>query len=77
MVISILLKIGTVKLLKILYYISIIRGFPKVDHLGRSARIVLEQNKFSKKKLSLTGFELQTLGLSLVLTFSPHALPLC
>ena len=25
------------------------RGFPKVDHLGRSARIVLEQNEFSKK----------------------------
>ena len=24
-------------------------GFPKVDHLGRSARIVLEQNNFSKK----------------------------
>ena len=25
------------------------RGFPKVDHLGIDARIVLEQNNFSKK----------------------------
>ena len=26
------------------------RGFPKIDHSGIDARIVLEQNKFSKKK---------------------------
>ena len=53
--------------------------FPKLDHLGRSARIVLEQNEFSKKKVPLTGLELQILGLglSVVLTFSPHALALC
>ena len=25
------------------------RGFPKVDHSGINARIVLEQNKFTKK----------------------------
>ena len=24
-------------------------SFPKIDHYGRTARIVLEQNKFSKK----------------------------
>ena len=28
------------------------RGFPKVDHLGINARIVLEQNEFSKKGTS-------------------------
>ena len=28
------------------------RVFPKVDHSGRDARIVLEQNKFSKKATS-------------------------
>ena len=50
-----------------------IRGFPKVDNLGIDARTVLE---FSKK-VPLTGLELQTLGLSVVLTFSTHALPLC
>ena len=38
------------------------RGFPKIDHSGRSARIVLEQNKFSKK-LHLKGIEPATLGL--------------
>ena len=27
------------------------RGFPKVDHLGIDARIVLEQNNFNNKKL--------------------------
>ena len=26
-----------------------IRGFPKIDHSGNNARIVLEQNKLSKK----------------------------
>ena len=40
-----------------------IRGFPKVDHLGIDTRIVLEHNNFSKKKLPLTGLELQTPGL--------------
>ena len=44
------------------------RGFPKVDHSGIDARIVLEQNKFSKKKLPLTGPEHSTLGLSVLLT---------
>ena len=28
------------------------RGFPKVDHSGIDARIVLEQNKFTKKATS-------------------------
>ena len=28
------------------------RGFPKIDHSGIDARIVLEQNKFSKKATS-------------------------
>ena len=40
------------------------RGFPKVDHLGIDARIVLEQNNVSNKKKPLTGLELQTPGLS-------------
>ena len=39
------------------------RVFPKIDYYGSSARIVLEQNKFSKKKLPLTGIEPVTLGL--------------
>ena len=34
------------------------RGFPKVDHTGRSARIVLEQINSAKKNLPLTGIEL-------------------
>ena len=38
------------------------RGFPKIDHSGIDARIVLEQNKFSKK-LPLNGIEPLTLGL--------------
>ena len=29
---------------------EVTRGFPKIDHSGIDARIVLEQNKFSKKK---------------------------
>ena len=37
--------------------IWISRGFPKVDHSGIDARIVLEQNKFTKQKLPLTVFE--------------------
>ena len=45
-----------------------IRGFPKVDHSGRSARIVLEQINSAKKKLPLTGVEPSTLGLSVLLT---------
>ena len=28
------------------------RGFPKIDHFGSAARIVLEQNKFSKRTTS-------------------------
>ena len=44
------------------------RGFPKVDHSGRSARIVLEQINSAKKKLPLTGLEPLTLGLSVLLT---------
>ena len=28
------------------------RGFPKIDHSGSAARIVLEQNKFSKNVIS-------------------------
>ena len=36
----------------------IIRGFPKADHSGNSTRIVLNQNKFSKK-LPLTVKNLQ------------------
>ena len=39
------------------------RGFPKVDHSGIDARIVLEQI-YSAKKLPLTGLEPLTLGLS-------------
>ena len=56
-----------------------IRGFvTEVYHFGIDARIVLEQNKFSKKKLLLlTGLETLTLGLSTVLAFCHHALPLC
>ena len=38
-----LVMIGTLALLDI-------RGFPKIDHSGIDARIVLEQNKFSKKR---------------------------
>ena len=38
-----------------------IRVFPKVDHFGNDARLVLEQNKFSKKKLHITGIEPSTL----------------
>ena len=34
-----------------------IQGFPKVDYSGIDARTVLEQNRFSKKKLPLTGLE--------------------
>ena len=44
------------------------RGFPKVDHSGVDARIVLEQINSAKKKLPLTGLELSTLGLSVLLT---------
>ena len=33
-------------------FISYNRGFPKIDHSGINARIVLEQNKFSKKATS-------------------------
>ena len=44
------------------------RGFPKVDHSGRSARIVLEQINSAKKNLPLTGVEPSTLGLSVLLT---------
>ena len=32
-----------------------IRGFPKIELSGIYARIVSKQNKFSKKKLPLTG----------------------
>ena len=39
-----------------------IRGFPKIGHSCSAARIVLKQNKFSKK-LPLTGIEPLTLGL--------------
>ena len=35
---------------EILFYLRKTRGFAKVGHLGIDARIVLEQNKFSKKK---------------------------
>ena len=31
---------------------DLILGFPKVDHCGIDARIVLEQNKFTKKDLN-------------------------
>ena len=44
------------------------RGFPKLDHSGRSARIVLNQINSAKKKLPLTGVEPSTLGLSVLLT---------
>ena len=47
--------------------IDFIRGFPKVDHSGIYARIVLEQIN-SAKKLPLTGLEPSTLGLSLLFT---------
>ena len=41
------------------------RGFPKVDHSGICARIVLEQNKSTKKKeLPLTGLEPLTVVLT-------------
>ena len=46
------------------------RGFPKVDHSGRSARIVLEQINSAKKTLPLTGVEPSTLGLFFVLLTS-------
>ena len=39
-----------------------IRAFPLVDHSGSATRIVLEQNKLSKKS-PLTGIEPGTLGL--------------
>ena len=39
------------------------QGFRKVHHSGIDARIVLEQNQFSKKKLPLRGLEPLTLGL--------------
>ena len=55
----------------------IIRDFPKVDHLGIDARIVLEQNKFSNKKLPLTGLELWTLGLTFPLMPYPCASSHC
>ena len=45
-----------------------IRGFPKVDHSGRSARIVLEQINSAKNNLPLTGVEPSTIGLSVLLT---------
>ena len=45
-----------------------IQGFSKVDHSGRSARIVLEQINSAKKKLPLTGLEPLTPGLSVLLT---------
>ena len=44
------------------------RGFPKVDHSGRSARIVLEQINSAKKKLPGTEVEPLTLGLSILFT---------
>ena len=44
------------------------RSFPKVDHSGRSARIVLEQINSAKKPLPPTGVEPLTLGLSVLLT---------
>ena len=34
--------------------ISLIRVFPKIDHSDINARIVLEQNKFSKKVRSMS-----------------------
>ena len=46
------------------------RGFPKVDHSDIDARIVLEQNKFSKQKLALIGNEPLTLGMSFMLHFA-------
>ena len=39
-----------------------VRGFPKIDHSGINAGIVLEQNKVDKK-LPLTGIDPSTLGL--------------
>ena len=44
---------------------SVGRGFPKIDHSGSSARIVLQQNKFIKE-LPLTGIEPGTLARTLV-----------
>ena len=38
------------------------QGFPEMDHSGSTARMILEQNKFSKKVTS-TGIESGTLGL--------------
>ena len=38
------------------------RAFSKIDHSGSATRILLEQNKFSKK-LPLTSIEPRTLGL--------------
>ena len=46
-----------------LHYTSDILGFPKIDYSGKDARIVLDQHKFSKKKLPLTGIEPLALGL--------------
>ena len=45
------------------------QGFPKVDHSGIDAKIVLEQINSAKRKLPLTGIEPSTLGLSVLLTF--------
>ena len=42
---------------------STIWGLPKMDHSGSAARIVLEQNKFSKK-LPPTGIETYDFGTS-------------
>ena len=41
------------------------RGFPKLDHSGIN---YIRSNKFSKKKLPLTGLELSTLGLTVLFT---------
>ena len=51
-----------------MYPERVIRGFPKVDHSGRSARIVLEQIN-SAKKIPLTGVEPSTLLLLSLMSY--------
>ena len=49
-----------------------IRVLPKVDHSGNEARIVLEQNKFSKKSYLKRGLNLWTYDCNI---YSPIPIP--
>ena len=52
-----------------------IQGFPKIDHSGISARIGLEQNKFSKKATSNKTKTLNPRTVVLTSCVQFHALP--